>query len=161
MVVAARGNALDDGISSGECRGRAECGESFAKMLTLCGLCADRLIDRAIGGFAQSLDIDVALLDGPKGVRENRAAADLFECARLPLDPAAQRRCRSFAKLGDEISFRDGIGDHALGRIGRRRGAEVGNMVAERAVRFVPDRADDRSGRFDDRPAQCLVREGE
>ena len=65
----------------------------------------------------------------------------------------------ALAQLGDQLQFLGQIGHDPLGRVGRRRRGEVGDVVEQRDVGLVPDRADHRGARGVHGPHQRLVAE--
>ena len=75
--------------------------------------------------------------------------------------PLGEARGEARAQLRDDGALLGDIGHDALGRIRRRRGPQVGDVVEERMVVLVADRADDGGGCRGHRAQQPLVAEPE
>ncbi len=78
------------------------------------------------------------------GIAQHGPRAQLLELGDVVRDPLGETRGQPGAQLGDEGALLCDIRNHALGGIGGGGRAHVGDVVEERVVVLVPDRADDR-----------------
>ncbi len=79
----------------------------------------------------------------------------------LPVDQVTNRPVQPVPGLPDQADLLGQVRHDPLGRVGRGGGAHVGDVVEQRRVGLVADRADHRRAAGEDRPAQRLVGEGQ
>ncbi len=90
---------------------------------------------------------------------QHRPTTQLRQGVLFAMHPAAQCPRAAPAQIRHQRLLGRGVGNDPLGGVRRRGGAQVGDKVAQRVVRLVADRADDRRSAPGDLPAQRFVGE--
>ena len=102
--------------------------------------------DRANGGRGRVRVPDLGrsrLREPPPGVGQRRSGEQRLELVRLAVDQRARSQRRpTFAELQHPLSLLGHVGHDPLGRVGRGRGAHVGDQVEDGGVGLVPDRGE-------------------
>ena len=150
---------LDDRVAAAQ-RGRGRQGQQpgpgVRKIVTPAGQAGGQ---RQPGPLHQRVDPFALALHLPHRVGQGRAGPDRLQPGRLPVQPAGHDPPGPVAQLADERELLADVGHHPLGRVGRGGRAQVGDVIQQRRVLFVADRAHHRGPAGRDRPDQGLVGE--
>ncbi len=98
-----------------------------------------------------------ARVDERGRVREGGAGAQLFQPVDFVVDEPGDSQTDAGSGLLNARQLLSHIGDHPLRSVGWRGCAQIGNIVEQRLVCLVPDRADHGGGTRRHRPHESLV----